>query len=82
MERRPPGLSTRRASAKKASRVSKWKAASTDTTTSTLLSANGSAVTLPWWKSTVSPATRRILDGLRRATGPPVLDAAGDDRTA
>ncbi len=28
------------------------------------------------------PATRRILDGLRRATGPPVLDAAGDDRTA
>ena len=28
------------------------------------------------------PATRPILDGLRRATGPPVLDAAGDDRTA
>jgi hypothetical protein len=27
-------------------------------------------------------ATRRILDGLRRATGPPGLDAAGDDRTA
>jgi hypothetical protein len=27
-------------------------------------------------------AIRRILDGLRRATGPPVLDAAGDDRTA
>jgi hypothetical protein len=26
------------------------------------------------------PATRRILDGLRRATGPPVIDAAGDDR--
>jgi hypothetical protein len=26
------------------------------------------------------PATRRILDGLRRATGPPGLDAAGDDR--
>ena len=25
---------------------------------------------------------RRILDGLRRATGPPVLDAAGDDRKA
>ena len=25
------------------------------------------------------PATRRILDGLRRATGPPGLDAAGDD---
>jgi hypothetical protein len=28
------------------------------------------------------PATRRILDGLRRATGPPGLDAVGDDRTA
>jgi hypothetical protein len=28
------------------------------------------------------PATRRILDGLRRATGPPGLDAPGDDRTA
>jgi hypothetical protein len=28
------------------------------------------------------PATRRILDGLRRATGPPGLDLAGDDRTA
>ena len=28
------------------------------------------------------PATRRILDGLRRATGPPGLDAAGDDRKA
>ncbi len=28
------------------------------------------------------PATRRILDVLRRATGPPRLDAAGDDRTA
>ena len=28
------------------------------------------------------PATRRILDGLRRAAGPPGLDAAGDDRTA
>ena len=28
------------------------------------------------------PATRRILDGLRRATGPPVLDAAVDDRKA
>jgi hypothetical protein len=28
------------------------------------------------------PATRHILDGLRRATGPPVLDAQGDDRTA
>jgi hypothetical protein len=27
-------------------------------------------------------ATRRILDGLRRATGPPGLDAVGDDRTA
>ena len=26
------------------------------------------------------PATRPILDGLRRATGPPVLDAAGDAR--
>ena len=26
------------------------------------------------------PATRRILDGLRGATGPPGLDAAGDDR--
>ncbi len=26
------------------------------------------------------PATRPILDGLRRATSPPVLDAAGDDR--
>ncbi len=28
------------------------------------------------------PATRRILDGLRRATGPPGLDAVGDDRRA
>ena len=28
------------------------------------------------------PATRRILDGLRRATDPPRLDLAGDDRTA
>ncbi len=28
------------------------------------------------------PGTRRILDGLRRATGPPGLDATGDDRTA
>ena len=28
------------------------------------------------------PATRCILDGLRRATGPPGLDAAGDDRKA
>jgi len=28
------------------------------------------------------PATRRILDGLRRATGPPGPDLAGDDRTA
>ena len=28
------------------------------------------------------PATRRILDGLRRATGPPRLDLAGDDRRA
>ncbi len=28
------------------------------------------------------PATRRILDGLRRATGPPGLDLAGDDRRA
>jgi hypothetical protein len=27
-------------------------------------------------------ATRRILDGLRRATGPPGLDAVGDDQTA
>ncbi len=27
-------------------------------------------------------ATRRIRDGLRRATGPPELDAVGDDRTA
>lgn len=27
-------------------------------------------------------ATRRILDGLRRATGPPGPDLAGDDRTA
>ena len=26
------------------------------------------------------PATRRILDGLRRATGPPGLDLAGNDR--
>jgi hypothetical protein len=28
------------------------------------------------------PATQHILDGLRRATGPPGLDAAGDDRKA
>ena len=27
-------------------------------------------------------ATRRILDGLRRATGPPGVDAVGNDRTA
>jgi hypothetical protein len=27
-------------------------------------------------------ATRRILDGLRRATDPPRLDLAGDDRPA
>jgi hypothetical protein len=30
----------------------------------------------------VPPATRRILDGLRRATGPPGPDAMGDDRKA
>jgi hypothetical protein len=28
------------------------------------------------------PATRRILDGLRRATGPTGLDPVGDDRKA
>ena len=28
------------------------------------------------------PATRRILDGLRRATGPRGLDITGDDRRA
>jgi hypothetical protein len=28
------------------------------------------------------PATRRILDGLRRATGPPGPDDVGDDRRA
>ena len=28
------------------------------------------------------PAPRRILDGLRRATGPPGLDAVGDNRRA
>ena len=41
----------------------------------------GGSLTL-WYVVVNPPATRRILDGLRRATGPPGPGAGGDDRKA